>query len=72
MYFALNNKATHTCSGKLSERPLHSVVARMLAKLSMHLEDLATDNLDTGFLGFLCLQASSEMVPKFEVNTACL
>jgi hypothetical protein len=45
-------KATRTCSEKLSERPLRSLLARTLAKFGIHLEDLATDNLDRGCLGF--------------------
>jgi hypothetical protein len=37
----------------------------------MHPEGPATGHLDTGFLGFLCLQANAEMVPNFQVATSC-
>jgi hypothetical protein len=38
----------------------------------MHPEGPATGHLDTGFLGFpLSLKQNAEMVPKFQVATAC-
>jgi hypothetical protein len=38
----------------------------------MHPEGPATDYIDTGFRGFpLSLKANAEMVPKFQVATAC-